>query len=176
MSRLRRLGSQGEKSGGRSREPGVRTESMCFPPSAFCLVLYAHQLGRPARSKDAAFLEAQALRLYLPTLRSSQASNVSRGPDPRKRHAKNVAPPGPNGSTPSGSGNLQGTPSVGGGHKPRALARRLTDYPPLTLSGFIGCEGRLRYGALGKNTKKFETTLPASTSAIPRWIEAKDSS
>ena len=55
--------------------------------------------------------------------RSLQAGNVSRGPNPRERCARNVwARPGANGSTLSGSGNLDRTQSVGGGHKPRALA------------------------------------------------------
>jgi len=55
--------------------------------------------------------------------RSPQAGNVSRGPNPRERCARNVwARPGANGSTLSGSGNLDRTQSVGGGHKPRALA------------------------------------------------------
>ena len=63
--------------------------------------------------------------------RSSQASNVSRGPEPRKWRARNVwARAGPKGSTPSGSRNLDGTPSVGGGRKtPRPCPRLLIFNP-----------------------------------------------
>ena len=62
---------------------------------------------------------------------SSQASNVSRGPEPRKWRARNVwARAGPKGSTPSGSRNLDDMQSVGGGRKtPRPCPRLLIFNP-----------------------------------------------
>jgi len=63
--------------------------------------------------------------------RSSQASDVSRGPNPRKWRARNVwARAGLDRSTPSGSGNLDGVSSVGGGHKNRALAHGYSSSTP----------------------------------------------
>jgi hypothetical protein len=84
-----------------------------------------------------------------------QASNVSREPNPRKWRARNVSGRlGASGSTLSGSANLAGTQSVGGGHKPRALAH---GYSSPTPSGFrrtpgFSCYSETLSGA--RNRKK----------------------
>ena len=162
----------------RRQESGARSQNGEHVFSAFCFL--SCTLCSPAgsscsikRRSVSGGTGSTLVSTHSPLVSGQQCKPWAR---PTETARKERRAPGAERFHPFRSGNLQGTPSVGGGHKPRALARRLTDYPPLTLSGFIGCEGRLRYGALGKNTKKFETTLPASTSAIPRWIEAKDSS